>query len=71
VSARDLPRQPNLEYLRGQAKVMRRRVLAGDSATVALFREFHPRLADAGVHALAAVSLADAQLVIAPPARLR
>ena len=61
----ELPRRPDLEHLRGQAKALRRRVLAGDSAAVALVREFHPRLADAGVPALTAVTLADAQLVIA------
>ena len=65
MPAVELPRRPDLEYLRGQAKVLRRRVLAGDSVAVALFREFHPRLADAGGQALAAVTLADAQLVIA------
>ena len=61
----EFPREPNLEHLRNQAKVLRRRVLVGDSAARELVREFHPRLAGADVQALAAVTLADAQLVIA------
>jgi len=61
----EFPREPNLEHLRNQAKALRRRLLAGDSAALELVREFHPRLPDADVQALAAITLADAQLVIA------
>jgi ankyrin repeat protein len=61
----ELPAEPSLEHLRNQAKALRRRLLAGDSAALALVREFHPRLPGADVQALAAVTLADAQLVIA------
>ena len=61
----EFPREPNLEHLRNQAKVLRRRVLAGDSAALELVREFHPRLGGAEVQALAAITLADAQLVTA------
>ena len=61
----EFPREPNLDHLRNQAKALRRRLLAGDSAALELVREFDPRLPDADVQALAAVTLADAQLVIA------
>jgi ankyrin repeat protein len=61
----EFPREPNLEHLRNQAKILRRRLLTGDTAARELVREFHPRLADADVQALVAVTLADAQLVIA------
>ena len=65
MPAGEFPREPNLEHLRNQAKVLRRRVLAGDSAALEQVREFHPRLAGADARAVAAVTLADAQLVIA------
>lgn len=61
---RELPREPNLEHLRNQAKALRRRVLAGDNAALELIREFHPR-PDTSTAGVTPVALADAQLVIA------
>ena len=54
MPTRNLPNDPHLEHLRGQAKTLLKRVRAGDSAAVALAAEFHP-----------VQTLADAQLVIA------
>jgi len=65
VPIHELPREPNLEHLRNQAKALRRQVLAGDAVAVDLVRELHPRLADLDPAGSATVALADAQLVIA------
>ena len=65
MATAEFPRKPSLEHLRNQAKALRRRLRAGDSAAFELVREFHPRFPDADARALAAVTLADAQLVIA------
>lgn len=67
MSTRALPREPNLEHLRNQAKVLRRQAAAGDNVALDLVREFHPRFLhiDAKTSGLASVVLADAQLVIA------
>ncbi|MET9313501.1 ankyrin repeat domain-containing protein [Kribbella sp. NPDC003505] len=54
MPTRNLPNDPHLDHLRGQAKTLLRQVRAGDSAAVALATEFHP-----------VQTLADAQLVIA------
>ncbi|NIK55647.1 ankyrin repeat domain-containing protein [Kribbella shirazensis] len=54
MPTRNLPNDPNLDYLRGQAKSLLKGVRAGDRAAVALADEFHP-----------VQTLADAQLVIA------
>lgn len=61
MPVRPLPSDPSLEHLRKQARRLLRRARAGDAGAVALIREWHPR-ADA---ALAAPSLADAQIAIA------
>lgn len=67
MPTRELPRHPNLEHLRSQAKALRRAVRAGDPLALNLVQEFHPRGDDvgAGPLGLAAVLLADSQLVIA------
>lgn len=54
MPTRNLPNDPHLDHLRGQAKTLLKGVRAGDAAAVALAGEFHP-----------VRTLADAQLVIA------
>ncbi|MFF0265873.1 ankyrin repeat domain-containing protein [Kribbella sp. NPDC004536] len=54
MPTRNLPNDPDLDHLRGQAKTLLKGVRAGDTAAVALADEFH-----------LVQTLADAQLVIA------
>ncbi|MGW6197387.1 ankyrin repeat domain-containing protein [Kribbella sp. NPDC055110] len=54
MPTRNLPNDPHLDHLRGQAKTLLKGVRAGESAALALAAEFHP-----------VQTLADAQLVIA------
>ncbi|MDX2972386.1 ankyrin repeat domain-containing protein [Kribbella solani] len=54
MPTRNLPDDPHLDHLRGQAKSLLKNVRDGDGAALALAGEFHPVL-----------TLADAQLVIA------
>ncbi|HWD82203.1 MAG TPA: ankyrin repeat domain-containing protein [Kribbella sp.] len=54
MPTRNLPNDPDLDHLRGQAKTLLKGVRAGEPAAVALAGEFHP-----------VRTLADAQLVIA------
>ncbi|MEU8225433.1 ankyrin repeat domain-containing protein [Kribbella sp. NPDC048915] len=54
MPTRNLPNDPHLDHLRGQAKTLLKGVRAGSSAAIALAAEFHP-----------VSTLADAQLVIA------
>jgi ankyrin repeat protein len=49
VPSRRLPDKPSFEHLRNQAKALRRQVLEGNSAALALIHEFHPRLASSSV----------------------
>jgi ankyrin repeat protein len=60
MPTRRLPRDPNLEHLKNEAKALHKQVRAGDSDAVALVREFHPQASD-----LPQIKLADAQLTIA------
>jgi ankyrin repeat protein len=62
---RTLPDHPNLEQYKKQAKELRRSVLAGTPVAIELIRQHHPRLGQAGLDSLRALSLADAQLVLA------
>lgn len=62
---RTLPDHPNLEQYKKQAKELRRGVVAGTPAAIERIREHHPRFGQAGSHSLRALSLADAQLVLA------
>ena len=61
MPARPLSENPSFENLKKQSKRLHKGVRAGDAASVAQVREFHPRAAAA----LAGFSLADAQLVTA------
>jgi len=61
MPARPLSENPSFENLKKQSKRLHKAVRAGDAASVAQVREFHPRAAAA----LAGFSLADAQLVTA------
>ena len=62
---RTLPDHPNLEQYKKQAKELRRSVVAGTPAAIERIRQHHPRLGQAGLDSLRALSLADAQLVLA------
>jgi hypothetical protein len=62
---RTLPDHPNLEQYKKQAKELRRSVVAGTSAAIERIRQHHPRFAQAGPDSVLALSLADAQLVLA------
>ena len=55
-----LPPNPNLAYLKKQAKALHKQMKAGDPAAVARCRQFHPQGAN-----LTTPKLSDAQLVIA------
>lgn len=67
MAAAPLPDNPDIEQLKGAAKVLRDLVRAGFDEPVALVREHHPKLADlgAGEPAAARLKLADAQLTLA------
>ena len=67
MPARQLPDRPNLEQYKKQAKELLRAWNAGDSAAVARFREYHPRLTNVAEpdSRSATLTLADAQLVLA------
>jgi hypothetical protein len=65
VPTHRLPSDPNLEQLRKQAKTLQRRLRDGDAQALALARELHPRLAAADTLDSAAVTRADAQLILA------
>jgi ankyrin repeat protein len=60
-----LPDHPNLEQYKKQAKELQRSVVAGTAAAIERIRQHHPRLGQAGLDSLRALSLADAQLVLA------
>jgi ankyrin repeat protein len=62
---RTLPEHPNLEQYKKQAKELRRSVVAGTPAAIERIRQYHPRFGHAGSDLLHALSLADAQLVLA------
>ncbi|MGH2850335.1 MAG: ankyrin repeat domain-containing protein, partial [Solirubrobacteraceae bacterium] len=55
-----LPRQPNLEHLKGEAKALHKQALAEDAKALALIGKLHPRAAE-----LTTPKLTDAQLTIA------
>jgi ankyrin repeat protein len=59
MPVKPLPKDPSLENLRKQAKTLLTQVRAGETAALALVREFHPD------DAWADIALAGAQLVIA------
>ena len=62
---RTLPDHPNLEQYKKQAKELRRSVVAGIPAALERVHRHHPRFRHAGPDSLPALSLADAQLVLA------
>lgn len=62
---RTLPNHPNLEQYKKQAKELRRSAVAGTAAAIARIRRHHPRFLQAGSDSLRALSLTDAQLVLA------
>jgi ankyrin repeat protein len=62
---RTLPGHPSLEQYRKQAKELRRSVVAGIPAALERVRRHHPRFRNAGPDLLRALSLTDAQLVLA------
>lgn len=67
MAAKALPARPNLEQYKKQAKELVKAWKAGDAATLARFREHHPRLSvssDADLQR-ARFTLADAQFIIA------
>jgi ankyrin repeat protein len=61
MPTRPLPTDPSLENLKNQARSLLKAVRAGDSAGIAMVREFHPRADETA----AQFQLADAQLAIA------
>ena len=67
MPAKPLPDHPNLEQYKKQAKELLRAWIASDPASVARFREHHPRLSHIadGDSRRTTLALADAQLVIA------
>ena len=65
MSDRTLPDHPSLEQYKKQAKELRRSAIAGTAAAIERIRHHHPRLGQAGLDSLRALSLADAQLVLA------
>jgi ankyrin repeat protein len=62
---RILPDRPNLEQYKKQAKELHRAAVAGEPAALARLRKHHPRLRDLDVDRPHAITLADAQLVLA------
>jgi ankyrin repeat protein len=62
---RTLPEHPSLEQYKKQAKELYRSVAAGTPAAIERVRRHHPRLRNAGSDSLRALTLADAQLVLA------
>lgn len=62
---RTLPDHPNLEQYKKQAKELRRGAVAGTAAAIERIRRHHPRFLEAGSDSLRALSLTDAQLVLA------
>jgi ankyrin repeat protein len=62
---RTLPGHPNLEQYKKQAKELHRNVTAGTPAALERIRRHHPGFRHAGSEPLRALSLADAQLVLA------
>ena len=58
-----LPGHPDIDHLKGQARVLQRQVRSGDAAAVAAVRQHHPRREVAGEPA--GFRLTDAQLVLA------
>jgi len=62
---RILPAHPNLEQYKKQAKELRGSVAAGTPAALERIRQHHPRFRHAASDSLRALSLADAQLVLA------
>jgi Ankyrin repeats (3 copies)/Ankyrin repeat len=58
MPTRQLPNNPNLDRLRGQAKTLLRQARAGEAKALATVAEFHP-------HAPPQLALSDAQLVLA------
>jgi hypothetical protein len=62
---RTLPDHPSLEQYKKQAKELRRSVVAGLPAALERVHRHHPRFRNAGSDSLCAISLADAQLVLA------
>src|SRR5215469_15791602 len=62
---RALPDHPSLEQYKKQAKELRRSVVAGIPAALERFHRHHPRFQDPGSASWCALSLADAQLVLA------
>jgi hypothetical protein len=67
MPTRNLPSDPHLEHLAGQAKTLRRQVREGADEAVALVREFHPRLGAlaAGTPAATGFTRIQAQLTVA------
>lgn len=67
VPTTSLPENPSLEHLKGQAKLIRDLIRAGDPGGLAMVDEFHPRLAAADLDddRRAGFKTADAQLIIA------
>ena len=62
---RTLPDHPSLEQYKKQAKELHHSVTAGTPAALERIRRHHPRLRHAGSDPFRALSLADAQLVLA------
>jgi len=62
---RNVTDHPNLEQYKKQAKELHRSVTAGTPAALERIRRHHPRFRHAGSEAFRALSLADAQLVLA------
>lgn len=62
---RTLPDHPSLEQYKKQAKELRRSVVAGIPAALERIHRHHPRFSNTGSDSLRALSLADAQLVLA------
>jgi ankyrin repeat protein len=62
---RTLPDRPNLEQYKKQAKELHRAAAVGQPAALARFSKHHPRLRDMAPDRTGAITLADAQLVLA------
>lgn len=62
-----LPEDPSLEHLKGQAKLVRNLIRAGDPGGLSMVDEFHPRLeaSDLDDNQRAEFKTADAQLIVA------
>ena len=67
VPTTSLPENPSLEHLKGQAKLVRDLIRAGDPGGLAMVDEFHPRLiaADLDESQRAGFKTANAQLIVA------